>query len=75
MKEWSRKTTLRETLGEAEAWPGEAYFDGDQHRLVLKIRKRRSAEKHLTHLAVEAQRASSDIIELVRKIGEAESAA
>ena len=42
MNDWSGEMSLKETLGLAENGCGEAYFDGDQHRLVQRQELTRS---------------------------------
>ncbi len=70
MKDWSTKITLRETLSRAEKWPGEAYFDGDKHRLVLGPKTKKASEQLLARLAETAEYTSSTILELVSEISE-----
>ena len=72
MKDWSKRITLSEMLRRAETWPGEAYFDGDQHRLVLRRNTRQSIEQLVTQLARLTQRTSMSILESVRESSESE---
>ena len=70
VREWSKKVTLRETLGKADVWRGEAYFDGDQHRLVLKRKTHVSTQRFLDQLAERTQRTSLTILQLVGEVSE-----
>lgn len=68
MRNWSRKVTLKETLRKAEDWSGEVYFDGDQHKLVLKQERLEAREKLLTSLADSTEHTSLTILQLAREL-------
>ncbi len=70
MKDWSTRITLRETLSRAEKWPGEAYFDGDKHKLVLRRKTRKETEKRLTELTESAERTTLSILDIAHEIRE-----